>query len=165
MADNSIEIFCDGACDPRSGVGGWGAVLLCHSKKRRRWRKLEISCGSKHTTNNRMELTAAIEALKRLKQVDCNIKLYSDSLYLINAFNKSWIKRWVKNNWVNYKKEPVANRDLWEELMAVNNRHFIEWRKVKGHSGNKYNEESDLLAVKAKKQQYYQSNYSWINHK
>jgi len=159
-----IEIYTDGACSGNPGPGGWGAILL-YKQTEERWRKLEISCGYRHTTNNRMELTAAIEALKRLKPSDCNVKLYSDSQYMVSAFNSCWIHKWVKNGWMNTKFQPIVNKDLWEELLFLHNRHDIEWIKIKGHSSNKYNEECDKLAVTAKRNFYYQSNYSWLKCK
>lgn len=159
-----IEIWTDGACSGNPGPGGFGAVLLFEQDKGR-WRKLEISGGYRHTTNNRMELTAAMEALKRLKYPNCNVKLYSDSQYMISAFNSCWIQKWVKNGWRNAKLQPIVNKDLWEELLFLHNRHDIEWIKIRGHSGNKYNEECDVLAVQAKRNPCYKSKYSWLKFK
>jgi ribonuclease HI len=126
VATTSEEIQKNCYCTGNPGPGGWGAVLLFEQCKGR-WRKLEISGGYRHTTNNRMELTAAMEALKRLKYPDCNVKLYSDSQYMIHAFNKCWIHKWVKNNWMNAKFQPIVNKDLWEELLFLHNKHDIEW--------------------------------------
>jgi ribonuclease HI len=134
-----VIIYTDGACSGNPGRGGWGAVLMSgdHFK--------EISGGDKETTNQRMELQAVIEALKMLKK-PCNVKVYSDSAYVINCFKNRWYVNWEKNGWVNSKKEPVANRDLWEELLKLWRRHKVEWIKVKGHSGDRWNERCDELA-------------------
>lgn len=159
-----VEIYCDGACTGNPGPGGFGAVLLFEQSKGR-WRQLEISGGYRHTTNNRMELTAALEALKRLKYPNCRVKLYSDSQYMIHAFNKCWVQKWVKNNWRNAKLQPIVNKDLWEKLLLLHKKHDIEWIKVRGHSGNKYNEMSDKLACAAKRSPHYQSKYLWVKFK
>jgi ribonuclease HI len=105
----------------------------------------EISGGEKVTTNNKMELTAPIEALKLLKE-PCKVKLYSDSAYLINCFKEKWHVGWERNGWVNSKKEPVANKELWQELLRLSRIHDIEWLKVKGHAGDRWNERCDELA-------------------
>ena len=97
------------------------------------------------TTNNKMELTAPIEALKLLKE-PCNVQLYSDSAYLINAFTQGWIENWLKNNFKNAKKKPVENQELWQQLIELSNTHNIEWIKVKGHSDNEFNNRCDELA-------------------
>ena len=102
----------------------------------------------KDTTNNVMELTAVIEALKLLK-FNCNVKLYSDSAYVVNAFNQKWIYGWMKNGWKNSNKEPVKNKELWEELYSLTKIHNVEFIKVKGHADNKYNNRCDELARKA----------------
>jgi ribonuclease HI len=134
-----VIIYTDGACSGNPGRGGWGAVLMSgeHFK--------EISGGDKETTNQRMELQAVIAALKTLKK-PCKVEVHSDSAYVINCFKSRWYVNWEKNGWVNSKKEPVANRDLWEELLTVWRRHKVEWIKVKGHSGDKWNERCDELA-------------------
>ena len=98
------------------------------------------------TTNNQMELTAVIEGLKALKE-PCKVTVYSDSAYVVNAFNQDWITGWINNNWRNSKKDPVANKELWEELIALTKKHTVEFIKVKGHAGNKYNEICDKLAT------------------
>jgi len=134
-----ITVYTDGACSGNPGPGGWGAVLFYGEKMR------EMSGGEKETTNQRMELLAVIEALKALRY-PCHVKVYSDSAYLINCFKSRWYVNWEKNGWVNSKKEPVANRDLWEELLRLFRTHKIEWHKVKGHSGDKWNERCDELA-------------------
>jgi ribonuclease HI len=135
-----IKIYCDGACSGNPGPGGWAAILIYNEHKK------EISGFEKQTTNNRMELLSAINSLKLVK-FPCEIELYSDSDYLIKAFNDNWISSWEKNNWINSKKEPVKNKELWEELIAFNNIHKIVWIKVKGHSNNEYNNRCDELAT------------------
>ena len=134
-----VTIYTDGACSGNPGPGGWGAILMYNDIKK------EISGGEKNTTNNQMELTAAIEALNQLK-VPCEVTLYSDSAYLINCFLNNWLEGWKKKNWVNSKREAVKNRDLWEELDRLSQVHKITWVKVKGHSDNQYNNRCDELA-------------------
>lgn len=107
-----IIIYTDGACSGNPGPGGWGAILMYNENQK------EISGASKETTNNIMEITAVIEALKLLKE-ECNVKVYSDSAYVVNAFNQGWIYNWRKNNWKTSGKEPVKNRELWEELYSL----------------------------------------------
>lgn len=142
MFRKEVEIYTDGACSGNPGPGGWGVVLLYDRHRK------ELSGGEKHTTNQRMEMTAAIEGLKALKY-PCRVRLYSDSAYLVNAFNQKWIERWAKNGWQTAKKTPVENRDLWEELCALTRMHQVSWVKVAGHSGNKENERCDELARQA----------------
>jgi ribonuclease HI len=142
VQEKEVEIYTDGACSGNPGPGGWGVVLLWGGHRR------EISGGEAHTTNQRMELTAAIKGLQALKH-PCRVRLYSDSAYLVNAFNQKWLERWIKNGWQTVKKTPVENRDLWEELYALTKIHRIRWIKVQGHAGNKENEHCDKLAVKA----------------
>lgn len=137
-----VKIFTDGACSGNPGPGGWGAILYYQDKSK------ELSGFEKGTTNQRMELAAAIEALKVLKE-PCSVELYSDSAYLINAFQQNWFKRWVQNGWVNSKKKPVENQDLWKELLYLSSVHEIKWIKVAGHSGHAENERCDELARKA----------------
>jgi ribonuclease HI len=138
--DEVVEIYTDGACSGNPGPGGWAAVLIYKGIKK------EISGFEENTTNNRMELKAAIEGLKALKR-PCKVNLYSDSSYLINAFNEGWIEKWQKNNWLKSDKTPVENQDLWKELLEVSKPHQINWIKVKGHSDNEYNNLSDKLAT------------------
>lgn len=107
--------------------------------------KKELSGFAPNTTNNRMEITAAIEALRALK-VPCRVKLYSDSAYLVNAFQQNWLGTWQRNGWMNSKKEPVENQDLWQELLEVARPHQVEWLKVKGHADNPFNNRCDELA-------------------
>ncbi|AAM24584.1 MAG: Ribonuclease H [Caldanaerobacter subterraneus] len=135
-----VEIYTDGACSGNPGPGGWAAVLIYKGIKK------EISGFEENTTNNRMELKAAIEGLKALKR-PCKVNLYSDSSYLINAFNEGWIEKWQKNNWLKSDKTPVENQDLWKELLEVSKPHQINWIKVKGHSDNEYNNLCDRLAT------------------
>lgn len=136
-----VEIFCDGACSGNPGVGGWGSVLRYGDKEK------ELSGSEAETTNNRMELSAAIMALESLKR-PCNVILTTDSQYLAKGMTE-WIAGWVKKGWLNSKKEPVLNRDLWERLLALANTHRIEWRWVRGHNGHLENERCDELARRA----------------
>ena len=125
------------------GPGGWGSVLIYNEHKK------EISGGSKETTNNIMEMTAVIEALKLLKR-PCNVEIYSDSAYVVNAFEQGWIYGWQKNNWKTASKEPVKNKELWEELITLIKTHNnVKFIKVKGHSDNELNNRCDELARNA----------------
>lgn len=137
-----ITIYTDGACSGNPGPGGWGSILMYKDNKK------EISGGKENTTNNVMELTAVIEGLKLLK-FPCKVKLYSDSAYVVNAFNQKWIFGWLKNGWKNASKEPVKNKELWEELYNLTKIHEVEFIKVKGHSDNEYNNRCDELAREA----------------
>ena len=139
---DEVIIYTDGACSGNPGKGGWGAILMCGTAKK------EISGAEMETTNNKMELTAPIEALKLLKK-PCKVKLYSDSAYLVNAFLEGWIYNWYKNGWKTSDKKDVKNKNLWEEIYKYTKIHEIEWIKVKGHSDNKYNNRCDELAVAA----------------
>jgi len=136
----NVIIYTDGACSGNPGPGGWGAILKYgrHEKT--------ISGFEENTTNNKMELVAAIEALKSLKE-PCRVELYSDSAYLVNGFEKGWVENWKKNGWINSKKEEVKNQDLWTELDRLCKVHQITWVKVKGHSDNEYNNRCDMLAT------------------
>lgn len=142
MERKKVTIFTDGACSGNPGPGGWGAVLLYGEHVR------EMSGYEDETTNQRMELLAAINSLQALKE-PCAVELVSDSAYMINAFEQRWFDRWQKNGWLNAQKKPVENRDLWEKLLKLAEVHEIKWIKVKGHSGNFYNERCDELARKA----------------
>lgn len=135
-----VTIYTDGACSGNPGKGGWGAVLIYGNIKR------ELSGFEEVTTNNKMELTACIEALKMLKE-PCNVNLFSDSAYVVNAFNDDWISGWIKNNWRNSQKKEVANIELWKELIELTKFHSVVFNKVKGHAGDKYNEICDALAT------------------
>lgn len=137
----SVTIYADGACSGNPGPGGYGAILIYGNIKK------EISGGSKITTNNIMELTGVIEALKLLKQ-PCDVLLHSDSAYVVNAFNQKWINTWQRNGWKNSSKETVKNLELWKELLELTKYHNVEFIKVKGHSNNLYNNRCDRLATK-----------------
>lgn len=140
MAESkNIIIYTDGGCDPNPGAGGYGAVLI-YGKHRK-----ELSGGFRRTTNNRMELYAAITALETLKE-PCNVMLYSDSKYLVDAMTLGWIKRWESKGWIK-----VKNPDLWKRIVAQCKRHKVEFFWVKGHNGNPNNERCDALALKASK--------------
>ena len=135
-----VVIYTDGAGSGNPGKGGWGAVLIYGKIER------EISGSEEETTNNKMELTACVESLKLLKE-PCEVELYSDSAYVVNAFNDNWIDGWIKNDWKNSQKKPVANKEIWEELIALAQKHKVTFNKVKGHAGDKYNEICDALAT------------------
>jgi len=137
-----VTIYTDGACSGNPGPGGWGSILMYKGNKK------EISGGKEDTTNNVMELTSVIEGLKLLK-FPCKVKLYSDSAYVVNAFNQKWIYGWLKNGWKNSAKEPVKNKELWQELYDLTKVHEVEFIKVKGHSDNEYNNRCDELARNA----------------
>lgn len=137
-----VIIYTDGACSGNPGPGGWGSILMYGENKK------EISGGKQDTTNNVMELTAVIEGLKLLK-FPCKVKLYSDSAYVVNAFNQKWIYGWLKNGWKNASKEPVKNKELWQELYDLTKVHEVEFIKVKGHADNEYNNRCDELARNA----------------
>ncbi len=134
-----VEIYTDGACSYNPGPGGWGAILLYDGHRK------EMSGYNPSTTNNQMELTAAIMGLKALNQ-PCIVKLYSDSAYLINAFRQGWLTQWKVNNFRTSNKKPVLNIDLWQELDRLSQYHQIEWIKVKGHADNELNNRCDELA-------------------
>lgn len=137
-----VMIYTDGACSGNPGPGGWGAVLLFGDNRK------EISGGDDPTTNNRMELSAVIEALKQLKE-PCKVKLYSDSAYVVNCFKQGWHHNWKRNGWLNSKKQPVENQDLWKTLITLMEKHQVEYIKVKGHSDNELNNHCDFLAREA----------------
>lgn len=139
---DEVIIYTDGACSGNPGKGGWGAILMYGDVKK------EISGFAKKTTNNQMELTAPIEALKLLKR-PCKVKLYSDSAYLINTFVKGWLKNWKKNGWKTADHKDVKNKELWVQIDQFNQMHDIEWIKVKGHADNEFNNRCDELAVNA----------------
>ena len=137
-----VEIYTDGACSGNPGPGGWAAILVARGAEK------ELSGTVDSTTNNRMEMTAAIESLKALK-VPCEVILYSDSSYLVNSFTQHWIDNWKKNGWKNASKAPVSNQDLWLMLDELAAYHTITWEKVKGHSDHPFNNRCDKLAVQA----------------
>ena len=135
-----VIVYTDGACSGNPGPGGWGAVLLYGEHRK------EISGGEPRTTNNRMELTAVIEALKLLKQ-PCAVELYSDSKYVIDALEKGWAKGWKKRGWVKSDKKPALNPDLWEVLLELTQVHQLKYHWVKGHASNPLNNRCDEMAV------------------
>lgn len=139
MANKKVTIYTDGACSGNPGKGGWGSILIYGDVVK------ELSGGEDNTTNNRMELKAVIEALKALKS-PCNVEIYSDSAYVVNAFTQKWIDNWIKNNWKTADKKSVKNVDLWQELLVLIKTHNVTFKKVKGHSDNELNERCDKLA-------------------
>ncbi len=140
--DPPVEIWTDGGCKPNPGPGGWGAILRYGETVR------ELSGSDAATTNNRMELTAACAALEALKR-PCTVVLHTDSEYVKNGISR-WINGWVRNNWRNAAKEPVANMELWQRLLAAARPHKVEWKWVRGHSGDVMNERADQLATAAR---------------
>lgn len=135
-----VEIFTDGACSGNPGPGGYGTILRYNGVEK------ELSGGASETTNNRMELTAAIVGLEALKE-RCRVTLYSDSKYLVDAVNCGWAVKWRENGWMRTKKDKAQNPDLWERLLDLLNKHSIELVWVKGHAGHPENERCDRLAV------------------
>lgn len=135
-----VEIYTDGACRGNPGKGGWGAVLVYNGREK------ELSGGERETTNNRMELTAAIRSLAMLKE-PCEVTLFSDSKYLIDAITKGWVYSWRSKGWKKADKSPALNVDLWEELLALLEKHKVNFIWVKGHDGHAYNERCDKLAT------------------
>lgn len=140
-ASPQIEIHTDGACSGNPGPGGWGALLLHGTTEK------ELSGGESLTTNNRMELMAAIRALESLKK-PCRIALYTDSQYVQKGITE-WLPGWIRKGWKNSKGEPVKNQDLWQRLQEASSSHRIEWKWVKGHAGHAENERVDALARRA----------------
>ncbi|QZT34714.1 ribonuclease HI [Caldalkalibacillus thermarum TA2.A1] len=137
-----VTIYTDGACSGNPGPWGWAAVLIYGQHVK------ELSGGSEYTTNQRMELTAAIEGLKALKE-PCKVKLYSDSAYMVNGFQQKWYTKWEQNGWKNSSGQPVANKELWQALLELTRKHEVSFYKVKGHADNKWNNRCDQLAVAA----------------
>ena len=135
-------IYTDGACSGNPGPGGWGAIILSEEKN-----ETSISGKEKSTTNNRMELMAPIMALRKIKKAS-KITIYTDSIYLKNGIT-IWIKNWEKNGWKSVNKKPVKNKDLWVTLNELSKEHIIDWKWVKAHEGDKYNEIADKLATNA----------------
>lgn len=143
MKKASAIIYCDGACSGnqfKNNKGGWGAVLKYAGSTK------EIYGGQRNTTNQRMELTACIKALEEIKEKNTVIEIYSDSAYLINCMHQQWYERWQKNGWLNYRKKPVENKDLWVKLLDLASKRAVTFYKVSGHSGIELNELSDRLA-------------------
>jgi ribonuclease HI len=141
MTVKQVEIFTDGACSGNPGPGGWGAILRWNGQER------ELSGGEANSTNNRMELTAAIKALEALKE-NCTVSLYSDSSYVRDGI-KTWIHGWKKNGWRTADKKPVKNAELWQALDAARARHNVEFHWIRGHAGHPENERCDELARQA----------------
>lgn len=142
MKNIHVDVYTDGACSGNPGIGGWGFVLLYGTHKK------EGSGFEKDTTNNRMELMAVIKALEQLK-MPCDVTLYSDSAYVVNAFLQNWVVSWEMNDWKNASKQAVKNVDLWQRVLYFTTIHNITWVKVKGHADNEYNNRCDKLATSA----------------
>lgn len=138
ITDNKVIIYTDGSCKGNPGIGGWGAILKYKDIIK------ELSGKEVNTTNNRMELLAAIEALSYLK-FHCQVELYTDSKYLQNGINK-WLNNWIISNWKRVNKQPVKNKDLWQSLNKLRHKHFIKWYWIKGHSSDTMNNKVDKLA-------------------
>ena len=136
----NVTIYTDGACSGNPGAGGWGAILMCDGKMK------EFSGFDPETTNNKMELTAVIVALKKLKK-PCNVELYSDSAYVVNALNQGWLENWKTNGWKGADKKPVKNIELWKQLDELLGTHNVTFIKVKGHADNEFNNRCDELAT------------------
>ena len=135
-----VELYTDGACSGNPGPGGWGCVLIYGDNIK------ELSGYVPETTNNRMEIFAVIEGLRALK-FPCKVTVYSDSAYLVNAFNNGWVNNWIHNGWKNSSKKPVENQDLWKYLLTLINLHEVEIIKVKGHADNAFNNRCDQMAT------------------
>jgi len=137
----SIYIYTDGACSGNPGIGGWGAVIIIKNEK-----PIYLNGGSEYTTNNKMELTAAIKSLQYFTESK-NIIIFTDSKYVMNGI-ESWIDNWKKNGWKTANKKKVKNQELWEKLDSEISKHTIKWKWIKGHTGNEFNEKADCLARK-----------------
>lgn len=144
LAKPHVEIYTDGACSGNPGVGAWAAILRFGEVEK------EMVRAHAHTTNNRMELSAVIEALRALNR-PCLVDIYSDSAYVVNAINQNWLVNWKKKNWLNAAKQPVSNQDLWLALDEQLSRHEVRFHKVQGHADNELNNRCDRLAVDAVK--------------
>ncbi|MFZ5647303.1 MAG: ribonuclease HI [Bacillota bacterium] len=140
-----VQIYTDGACSGNPGPGGYGAILKYGDHMK------EISGGYRHTTNNRMELTAVIKGLQQLRK-PCSVTIYSDSRYIVDAINLGWVKKWMGSGWVKPDKAPVKNVDLWKELVRLLKPHNVTWVWIKGHSDNEFNNRCDRIAVNASKE-------------
>jgi ribonuclease HI len=143
-----VTIYTDGGCDPNPGPGGWAAILFMRRADGSFYER-EISGAEPETTNNRMELTAAIEALRALKR-PCQVTLRTDSEYLKQGITR-WLNQWVKNGWRTSGRQPVKNQDLWQTLHAERQRHDVDWQWVKGHAGDAYNQRVDRLVAEARR--------------
>lgn len=137
-----VTVYTDGACSGNPGPGGWAALLIFGPHER------ELSGAEPQTTNNRMELRAAVEALSVLKE-PCEVTVHTDSAYMQRAFADGWLERWQRNGWKTASKKPVENQDLWKQLVALTERHRVHWVKVKGHADDVHNNRVDRLAVEA----------------
>ena len=135
-----VTIYTDGACSGNPGPGGWAAILIAGNYKKER------SGGEANTTNNRMELAGVINGLRALTR-PCNVTIYSDSAYVVNAFNQNWLGKWMTNGWKNSAQAEVANADLWKELAVLTATHKVTFNKVKGHASDELNNRCDELAV------------------
>ncbi len=142
-----VKIYTDGACSGNPGKGGYGTILIAVDENGITHKK-ELSQGFNNTTNNRMELLAAIVGLEALKK-PCDVELTSDSKYLVDAFNQKWIDGWIKKGWKGANKQPVKNQDLWKRLLKAKENHNVKFIWVKGHNGHEYNERCDRLAVQS----------------
>lgn len=141
--ENMIAVYTDGACSGNPGPGGWGTIIIRDNQE------TELAGYEANTTNNRMELTAVIQGLSALADTTLPVTVYTDSQYVVNAINQHWIDNWQIKGWINASKKPVANRDLWEEIIALNLKYNPTYIWVKGHSTNEYNNRCDALAVQA----------------
>ena len=137
-----VDLYTDGACSGNPGAGGYGAILIFKGIER------EISGAEASTTNNRMEIYAVIAGLEKLKE-RCSVTVYSDSAYTVNAFNEGWLYGWMKNGWKKADGKPVQNVELWQQLYSLVMQHEVKFVKVKGHSGDTYNDMADRLAKEA----------------
>lgn len=140
-----IKIYTDGACSGNPGKGGYGTILIAQDDNGTTHKK-ELTEGFKVTTNNRMELLAAIVGLEALKK-PCDVELTSDSKYLVDAFNQKWVDGWIKKGWKGANKQPVKNQDLWKRLLKAKEPHNVKFIWVKGHAGHEFNERCDEMAV------------------
>ena len=136
-----VTLYTDGACSGNPGPGGYGAVLIYEGREK------EISGGEKSTTNNKMEMMAVIKGLEALKE-PCEVSVYSDSAYIVNAIEQGWIDSWKKNGWRKADKKPVKNVELWEKLLELMDTHKVTFNKVKGHADDEYNNRCDRIAVR-----------------
>jgi len=143
IMEDTIKVYTDGACSGNPGPGGWGSIIIHNNQE------TELSGFESNTTNNRMELTAVIQGLTALKNINLPVTVYTDSQYVVNAINLNWINNWQVKGWINASKKPVANRDLWEQIIALNLKYKPTYIWVKGHSTNEYNNRCDALAVQA----------------
>ena len=142
---DTVTIYTDGACSGNPGPGGWGAIVIPEGNREQ---SEHLTGGARQTTNNRMELTAAIKGLEALP-TPTKVTLYTDSAYVSRAFNDGWLDNWKRNGWRTSSKKPVKNKDLWQALDAQNERHEVKWVWVKGHADNELNNLADTLAVRA----------------